>query len=391
MEPLPTQTPLTLALSRKRESGNYFDASSSESSPMNRVTAEIDLTALNHNYQRVKHYAPQAKVVAMVKANAYGHGLLPLAKALPQADILGVARPEEAFALRAGGAQQPILLMSGFVDANELIEFAHAEFAAVVHTFEQIHLLETTLLPKPMTIWLKIDTGMHRLGFTSPQVAEAQFRLLQCASVQKPFVWLTHFASAYALNDTQKTVKQWEQFQQLSPPSAVTSLANSAAIIGWPQTQGDYVRPGIMLYGVSPFNDLPARDFGLLPVMTLRSQLIAIHDYEQGEAIGYGGNWVCPKRTRIGVVAIGYGDGYPRHARNGTPVLLNGVRCPLVGRVSMDFISVDLSFCSQAVLGDVVTLWGQGLPVEEVAACADTIPYELLCHVTSRVKFLYLS
>lgn len=356
-----------------------------------RVIAKIDLVALRHNYQRVKFYAPQSKVVAMIKANAYGHGLLPVAKALPEADMFGVARPEEAFALRNNGIQQPILLMSGFIDAEELIQFAAAEFTVAVHTFAQILLLETTPLPKQIAVWLKIDTGMHRLGFTPNQVAEAQARLLQCASVQKPLIWQTHFANAYALDDTQSTVAQWQRFQQLRPPSSGISLANSAAIIAWPQTHGEFVRPGIMLYGVSPFNDLPATDFDLLPVMTLQSQLIAIHDYAPGEAVGYGGTWVCPKPSRIGVVAIGYGDGYPRHAKNGTPVLIRGVRCLLAGRVSMDFITVDLSPCPDAVLGDVVTLWGKGLPVEEVATCAETIGYELLCHVTARVKFQYMS
>ncbi len=357
----------------------------------NRVIAEIDLAALKHNYQRVKFYAPQSKVVAMIKANAYGHGLLPVAQALAQADMFGVARMEEAFTLRNHGILQPILLMSGFVDAEELIDCATAEFTVVVHTFAQIQLLETTPLPKPIAVWLKIDTGMHRLGFTPNQVEEAHARLIQCASVKQPLICLTHFANAYALADTQSTLRQWQQFQQWLPPLAGTSLANSAAIIAWPQTHGDFVRPGIMLYGASPFDELPATDFDLLPVMTLQSQLIAIHDYAQGEAVGYGGTWVSSKPSRIGVVAIGYGDGYPRHAKNGTPVLIRGMYCPLAGRVSMDFITVDLSLCPEAALGDVVTLWGKGLPVEEVAVCAETIPYELFCHVTSRVKFLYQS
>lgn len=355
-----------------------------------RPTAYINLQALQHNLQRVRDYAPHAAVMAMIKANAYGHGLVPVATALSQADAFGVARIEEGITLRKNGISQPIVVMRGFLTVDELQQMVQYHLEAVIHTLSQADLLEQGRLPYPLAVWIKIDTGMHRLGLPLGCISEVQKRLQNCVNVQKPLRFMTHFANADNLASP-ITEQQINLFMQAVPSAATKSLANSAGIMHWKKAQSEWVRPGIMLYGASPFLNTSGKDFDLQPVMTLVSCIIAMHNLKAGDEIGYGGKWACPEDMPVAVVAIGYGDGYPRHARNGTPVLVNGIRCALIGRVSMDLITVDLRKCPHAKISDRVVLWGDDLPIEEVAACAETIPYELLCHVAARVEFRYKS
>lgn len=349
-----------------------------------RVTATICLDALRHNFQRIKTYAPSARVMAMVKGNAYGHGLLEVARALSEADLLAVERPPQALFLRENGIRQPIIVMCGFQDTAELKALSAQDITGVVHTVSQLSLLEETPLAKPVQIWMKIDTGMHRLGFSEDAVPMVLKRLRHLKNIVQPFGCMTHFSRAYE-PDHPATSDQMARFDRLIPTTVPQSLANSAAILTRPDTHRDCVRPGIILYGVSPFSDRMGPDFNLKPVMTLTAMLIDIHHCKKGDVVGYGGTWECPEDMPVGVVSIGYGDGYPRSARNGTPVLVNGTICPLVGNISMDFITVDLRPSPKAKPGDPVVLWGKDLPVEKVAQYTGTIAYELLTKVMPRV------
>ena len=354
--------------------------------------AIIDLAALQHNLQIAQQSAANAKVMAVIKANAYGHGLVPIANALANADAFAVATLDEAIQLRRAGIRKPITLLEGFTQQDELSVIAEQQLDVVIH-----HALQVTLLERhrghAIAIWLKIDTGMHRLGFNPLEIAACYERLRQMQSVQQPIRWFTHLANADNRAD-QYTVNQLTLFQStiqaaMKGVSVITSVANSAGILAWPDSHGDWVRPGIMLYGVSPFVDSTATSHKLKPVMTLHSALLAVNQRRKGDRIGYSGSYVCPDDMSVGVVAIGYGDGYPRHAKAGTPVLVNGQRVPLIGRVSMDMIMVDLRSQPQANIGDPVILWGQGLAIEEIAQYADTISYQLLCAVTTRVPLEY--
>jgi alanine racemase len=348
----------------------------------------IDLPALQHNFEQVKKMVPGRSVIAMVKANAYGHGLERIALALKDAEALGVASFEEGLFLRNAGVKTPILLMEGLFSEAELTFAAEHGFSLVVHHAAHVEMLEKSNIDKPLSVWLKIDTGMHRLGFHPDDVAKMYARLMLCGAVKKPVGLMTHFASSNEL-DSSQTLQQIELFNQVtSKLEGPKSLANSAGIIAWPAAHGDWVRPGIMLYGASPFSGHRGVEYGLKPVMSLTSQIIAIHQVAKGSRIGYGGTWTCPENTRVGVVAIGYGDGYPRHAVNGTQVLVNGRPCPLAGKVAMDMLSVDLGTQPEARVGDPVTLWGPGLPVEVVAEQSGTTCYELLTRITQRVRVI---
>ncbi len=345
----------------------------------------IDLAALKHNLQQIKQMAPNSLVMAMVKSNAYGHGLERIGLALTDADALGVACSEEGLRLRAVGVKNPIVLMEGLFSASELNNAALNHFILVVHHLAQVEMLEQNPTLTPFTIWLKIDTGMHRLGFKPSEVRDIYHRLMHCASVNKPIGLMTHFAESDA-TDRMLTGQQIDLFNSVTQDlEGPRSLSNSAGIIAWPSAHADWVRPGIMLYGTSPFDGRRGVEHHLQPVMTLTSELIAIHDLAQGSRVGYRGTWACPEDMRVGVVGIGYGDGYPRHAKNGTPMLVNGRPCPLVGRVSMDMLTVDLRTQPEAKVGDPVMLWGSGLPVEVVAEYSDTTGYELLTRITQRV------
>ncbi len=350
----------------------------------------LSAAALRHNLTRVRSFAPAAKVMAVIKANGYGHGLTWVARVLSEADAFGVASVDDGIVLRRAGVTQPVCLLEGFFQGDELPLLAEQRLSAVVHHESQIRDLERVSGIAPVDVWLKIDTGMHRIGFDPQLAADAASRLRDCKAVGALGL-LSHFANADNKFDA-TTSFQVRLFQDLAASlGGERSLANSAGIVAWPESRLDWVRPGIMLYGVSPVIGQGSAELGLEPVMTLQSQIIAISPRRKGEAIGYGGDWVCPEEMPVGVVAIGYGDGYPRHAPTGTPVLVNGRRVPLIGRVSMDMITVDLREQPGASIGDPVVLWGAGLPVEEIAARAGTIGYELLCHVTPRVSRVELA
>lgn len=360
---------------------------------MSRIArAAINLGALKHNLAVVRQFAPAQKIMAVVKADAYGHGIARVAKALNEAlnsdEAFAVASIDEAIMLRSVGISCNIITLEGFSTFADLALLQEHTITAVIHHISQVILLE--LHPEQarnLKLWLKIDTGMHRLGFAPADVKKMYKRLL-ATGADTEIGLMTHFANADDLEDN-KTEKQINTFNKIAEGNpADTSLANSAAILGWPDSLGHWVRPGIMLYGVNPFVKTE-KEYKLKPVMTLSAALIAVNTIAEGESIGYGGRWTCPEDMPVGVVSIGYGDGYPRHVPNGTPVLVNEQRVPLIGRVSMDKIMVDLREQPNAKVGDKVVLWGEGLPVEEIAEAAETIGYELLCGVTKRVTFEY--
>jgi len=356
--------------------------------------AVIDLDALRHNLQRARAADPEARQFLVIKADAYGHGLLPVAQALNDADGFAVASLEEALVLREAGIHQPVLLLEGFFHPDELAKIQQYRLDIVVHHAAQLDALESLVrqqdIVKPVNVWLKVNTGMHRLGFAMASVSAAWARLSTCDAVNQPPRLMTHLACADDFHST-RTQQQIDAFNRVLPGvQAERSIANSAGILGWLGSRADIARPGILLYGVSPFLNETGAERRLRPVMTLRSELIAINVCQAGDAVGYGGHWVCPESMSVGVVGIGYGDGYPRHAPTGTPVLVNGVEVPLVGRVSMDMICVDLRGLPDAQIGDEVVLWGEGLPAETVARAAGTIAYELFCSVTARVPRNYV-
>lgn len=354
---------------------------------MSRATrALIDLSALRHNLQRAREAAPRSRTLAVVKANGYGHGLVRVAEALDSADGFGVSCLDEAVELRDAGLRSPIVLLEGITRAADLRAVREYELQCVLHHESQLRLFEAERGAAPVPVWLKLDTGMHRLGFPVDDFPAVLERVLRCGAIAGPLRLMTHLAHA----DDPASPLTLRQADLLHSAAASgdfeLSIANSAGVLGWPQTHADWVRPGVMLYGVAPFVGGTGPEHALLPAMTLSSELIAVNRYRRGDGIGYGGTWRCPEDMPVGVVAIGYGDGYPRHAPSGTPVLVNGRPVPLVGRVSMDMISVDLRSQPQARVGDPVVLWGEGLPVEEIARMAGTIGYELLCGVAPRVK-----
>lgn len=350
--------------------------------------AVLDLSAPGHNLQQVRRFAPDSKVMAVIKANGYGHGLIRLAKALRGVDAFAVARADEGVRLREAGIRERIAVLEGFTSRDELDLMRRHRLEAIVHSLYQVDMIEAASGIASLAVWLKLDTGMNRLGLTEDSFLEAFRRLQSCPILRTPISLMTHLARADEL-DSPETERQLDVFQKVTEGlTGERSIANSAGILGWPRSRSDWVRPGILLLGVSPFLHHKGRDHHLRAVMTLQSRLIAVKNIDPGHAVGYGGTWVATAPTRLGVVAIGYGDGYPRAVGNGTPVLIGGSRVPIVGRVSMDMLTVDLSRCPDAAVGEPVVLWGQGLPVEEVAECAGTIPYTLLCAVTQRVRII---
>ncbi|MEW8028971.1 MAG: alanine racemase [Candidatus Thiodiazotropha sp.] len=350
--------------------------------------AIIDHTALRHNLRRAKAAAKDRKVWAVIKADGYGHGLLRVAHSLTEADGLAVARLDEAMGLRNAGISQSILVLGGCYGEDDFKNASEAALEIVLHQDSQLSLLtEVVLDPHSLKLWIKVDTGMHRLGFKDEELSEV-IAVLQAHPAVAELNLMTHLANADDRGDPTTQV-QCALFESLDLiPFNACSIANSAGLLGHPASLADWVRPGIMLYGVSPFNDSSAAAEGLLPVMTLRSHVIAVKDCREGERIGYGGTYTCPEAMPVAVIAIGYGDGYPRHAPSGTPVMVSGRRLPLIGRVSMDMISVDARDLPGVKVGDEAVLWGVGLPVEEVAEAAGTIAYELLCGVKQRVEFI---
>lgn len=346
----------------------------------------IDLLALQNNLARVRELAAGRSIIAMVKANAYGHGIVRVAQALAGADALGVASLEEGITLREAGITQPIVLMEGLFYPDELSEVVKYQFNLVVHHLPHVEILEKAKIKAPINVWLKINTGMNRLGFCADEFSDMYQRLLQAEAVKKPIGLMTHFAQA-DVTHSNATLQQLEKFKQITQSlQGPRSLANSAGIIAWPETHADWVRPGLMLYGASPLLDHVGIDHGLQPVMTLWSRLIAVTQVKKSSLVGYGGTWTAPEDMPVGVVGVGYGDGYPQYAKNGTPILVNNVKCSLIGRVSMDMLTVDLRPQPHAKVGDPVTLWGQHLPVEHVALHNHTSAYEILTRMTPRPK-----
>lgn len=354
---------------------------------MRQTKAIIDLGALRGNYAVAKQRAAGASVMAVVKANAYGHGLERVGSALAHADAFGVATLSDAHRLRSTGLSQRIVLLSGFDEAIDLPELRALNVDTVVHHEYQLRALEQTQ-GEPIRVWLKIDSGMHRLGIPLNQAQSAYRRLTDSAAVAADVVLMTHLASADE-QQPEQTPAQLSAFEQaVHGLKGQRSISNSPAVLNVAPNGSDWIRVGGLLYGLSTKPSSTGADFGLSPVMTLQSKLIAINDVPAGERIGYGGSYQCDRDTRVGIAAIGYGDGYPRHAKSGTPVRISEANCPTLGRVSMDLLAIDLSAAPNASIGDLVTLWGPELPVETVADCAETIAYELTCGVTRRVLFV---
>lgn len=349
--------------------------------------AVLDMAAFAHNFAWIRAAVPDSKIMAVIKANAYGHGLVRAARALPAADAFAVARVEEGVVLRQAGIAPRVAVLQGYTDEEGMRLSARHGLEPVIHSGFQLDLLERLDIAAPMAVWLKADSGMHRLGLSEEEFVRARTRLARMSQVRQPVPLMTHLANADVTDDPATEI-QLRCFGRMAGDGGEFSIANSAGLMAWEAARSAWVRPGILLYGVSPFPGQTGPEEGLRPVMTLQSRLIAIKHLNTGDAVGYGGDFVCPRPTRMGIAAIGYGDGYPRRAATGTPVLVRGRRVPLIGRVSMDMISVDLTDCPAAEVGDTVTLWGQGLPVEEIALCADTIPYVLLCNVTQRVNMV---
>jgi len=349
--------------------------------------ARIDLAALVNNLGVVRREAPKSRVWAVIKADAYGHGMAAAARALHSADGLAVARVGEALELREAGIDRPLLVLEGAGSPEELQASVRLGIQVAVHREGQVAWVEGAGgLPGavPLGVWVKVDTGMHRLGL-EPAAVPGVLDRLACSLGVRVLGLMTHLANADDPSDP-LSAAQCARLRQVAADTGLPlSIGNSAGILAVPESRADWVRPGIMLYGTSPFHDRSAASLGLQPVMTLVTQLIAVQRLKRGDAVGYGQTWACPEAMPVGIAAVGYADGYPRHAPSGTPVLVRGARCPLVGRVSMDMIHVDLRPLPDAKPGDPVTLWGQGLPVDEVAARAGTISYELLCRVTPRV------
>lgn len=358
---------------------------------MRPLQAIIDLSALKHNFLIAKRISPQQKLMAVVKANAYGHGLIECAKAFEDvgADALAVSCLEEALQLRENDITKPIVLLEGFFEKSEIPLLVENQLQTVLHHSQQLAYLLENPPSQPIPIWLKFDSGMNRLGFNINELQAAYQILSDRPEIANPIRLMTHFACADELEKS-FTINQLQKFMQTTKHwKNEKSLVNSAGLIGWSQAHADWGRPGIMLYGSSPFLEQPASNFDLKPVMILKSKLISVKTCQRGETVGYGATWQCPETMKLGIIAAGYGDGYPRHAKSGTPIYLNGQRIPLIGRVSMDMLAIDLRNCKNPQIGDEVELWGQHVSIDEVAQCAQTISYPLLCGITMRVPRLF--
>ena len=356
---------------------------------MRPARALINLQALRHNYQLARKLCAD-KALAVVKADAYGHGAVACARALHDiADGFAVSCLEEALELRAAGVTLPIVLLEGFFAKDELTQIVENNLWCVVHSDWQLEAIEQAVLAEPLTVWLKMDSGMHRVGF-APDEYQPAWQRLQASINVNSIVLMTHFARADEL-DSAGTQQQLQTFTQATAGiSAPISLCNSPALLAWPEICSDWSRPGIILYGSQPVaaQRIGAEQFQ--PVMTLESKIIAVRELAAGEPIGYGASFIASQPMRVGIVAMGYADGYPRHAPSGTPVMVDDSITQLIGRVSMDMLAVDLTELADAVVGSRVELWGDGVSIDQVATCAGTISYELLCNV-KRVHYEYSS
>ena len=347
------------------------------------ILATFDLNALRHNLGVARRLAGSAGVLAVIKANAYGHGVRRVAAALAgSTDGFAILELDDAIRLREAGHRHPILLLEGFFSTIELEQILEHRLSVVLHVEEQLAMLRGLDGSRKLDVFVKFNTGMNRLGL-APALADkvlAELRQLPCVG---EIVLATHFSDSEGVSGIEHQLAVFQG--QVARKGFKLSLANSGALLRFPEARGDWVRPGIMLYGASPLEDRTAERLDLKPVMTLTSRIIGIQTLKKGDTVGYGSLFMADRAMRIGVVACGYADGYPRHAWNGTPVLVDGVRVPMAGRVSMDMLSVDLTEVPQARIGSPVTLWGKGLPVEEVAAAAGTVSYESLCALSRRV------
>ncbi len=350
--------------------------------PARPLYAEISRVALRHNYQIAKQCAPTAKAFAVVKANAYGHGIDIAAKALSAADGFATVEIESALRLRQLGVTQPILMLQGFFSPDELEVFAQHQLWTVVHNAAQIEVLARAQLARPLGVFVKMNSGMNRLGF-APQAFRAAVERLAALTQVAHITLMTHFSSADEKDGVAVPLKCFrEHCAELAYP---TSLCNSAALIDYKEAHGDWVRPGIMLYGASPFAARSAQALGLQPAMRLKSEIIAVQDLKPGDAVGYGATFRADRPRRVGIVACGYADGYPRIARSGTPIAVEGVRTRTLGRVSMDMLCAEITNIPSAAVGSPVELWGALIPIDEVAQGAGTVGYELMCTVAPRV------
>jgi alanine racemase len=350
------------------------------------LVATIDISALRHNLAIAKKHAPNSKVWAVVKANAYGHGLERGMRGFSEADGLALIEFDNAVRLREIGWQKPILLLEGFFEPADLSVAAEHKLQLAVHCAEQMDMLEQARLAAPIDVHLKMNSGMNRLGFT-PQAYRAAYARLRAIPAVRGISLITHFANADEhANPGLPLTEQVRRFRSASDDlPGERSVSNSAADLMHPELSADWVRPGIMLYGATP-GGKSASQFGLRAAMTLESEIIGTQHIAAGEAVGYGSRFIADKPMKVGVVACGYADGYPRHAPNGTPVIVDGLRTGTVGRVSMDMIAVDLTDIPTARVGSKVMLWGDDLPIDDVASAAGTIGYELMCALAPRVK-----
>lgn len=347
----------------------------------------IDASALLHNIKQIKQLAPGRGIIAMVKANAYGCGLNQVVPMIAEhVDALGIACMEEALAIRALGVMRDCVLIQGVFSADEYLIAAQNQMSCVIHHQQQLDWFLATPLAKKIKIWVKVNTGMHRLGFQPDEVPKVMQALINCRWADEIGL-LTHLACA-DVPDNQANAKQLKAFQNIKLPShpILKSIANSAAIIALPDAHADVIRPGIMLYGVSPFAHQTGQSLGLMPVMSFVSAISAIHHYPKDSAIGYSATWITKRPSMIAVVAVGYGDGYPRHIAAGTPVWVNGQKADIVGRISMDMLTIDITDCQGIEVGTSVELWGKQIPIETIAKASGTIAYELLCQITNRPR-----
>lgn len=349
---------------------------------MRPIQASISTSALQHNLGIVRQHVNTAKVFAVVKADAYGHGLINVAHALVDADGFAMINLSAAIDLREAGIEQDLLLLEGVFDEEELRMAASFDISIGVHSDKQINMLENESLVRPVNIYLKMNTGMNRLGFMPGDYAAIYQRLQQCDNVAN-ITLMTHFATADTSIGIEKSLARFKEATKAI--DAPVSLANSAAILLHPAAHADWVRAGIMLYGATPAGDVPAADFDLKPAMQLTSEIIAVQTVEKGDSVGYGATFTANEHTRVGIVACGYADGYPRHATTGTPIAVNGSVTETLGRVSMDMLFCDLTDLPEAGVGSSVELWGDAVPVDAVAEACGTIGYELLCAVSARV------
>ncbi len=358
---------------------------------MRPITATINLQALASNVEVVRRQVRGARIWAVVKADAYGHGLMRVLPALGSVDGLALLELDAAMQLRERGVPLPILLLEGFFSTKELLEFSRLSLTAVVHSIDQIEMLERVQLDLPIDVYFKINTGMNRLGF-SVSAAEAVLGRLRSSPNVGRITLMTHFADADGSRGVSEQMSRMQGLIEGAGKGLPCSFANSAAILHFRETHADWVRPGIMLYGCTPFGEdaaLSSVHFGLRPVMTLKSRIIAVQHVRPGERVGYGGTFTAVQAARIAIVAVGYADAYPRQApggnSGGTPILVAGQRARTVGRVSMDMLFVDVTALPEADVGTEVTLWGEGLSADEVATAAGTVSYEMLCALSDRV------